>query len=166
MKVIFLDVDGVLNDTTDYTTKWEITTAHMNVLKSIIEQTGARIIVSSAWRYAFGSRRKLERALEAAGLVKDGETPKLGFSLNPPMEKKEEEILAWLEAHPDVDTYAILDDHEDFCKQLAAHQVKTVLGEGLLEKHIAETIALIGVLEDEPEEEPEEEPSEPEQQEE
>lgn len=74
MKIIFLDVDGVLNDELAYK-DWKEnpdketfedsdipTNQHMAQLKKIVDATGAEIVLSSAWRGSiWGMRTVLER---------------------------------------------------------------------------------------------------------
>ena len=53
MKVIFLDVDGVLNSKQDdYSIKLR-TDSHLNFLRMIVKSTGAKIVLSSSWRIGF-----------------------------------------------------------------------------------------------------------------
>lgn len=69
MKVIFLDVDGVLNsnDYIEYTSKnnvkgilEEIDPKKIDMLKQVLNITGAKIVVSSSWR----NIRKFEKLRE------------------------------------------------------------------------------------------------------
>jgi len=55
------------------------------------------------------------------------------------------EIRAWLDAHPDIDTFAILDDDEDAgdCG-LRKHFVRTSWQKGLQPEHAARAIRLLG----------------------
>ena len=50
IKVLFLDVDGVLNSRRDGYDIDLNTTSHMKLLQKIIQQTGAKIVLSSTWR--------------------------------------------------------------------------------------------------------------------
>ena len=49
MKVIFLDIDGVLNIDSDRT----ISVEKIKLLSTIIKQTGAEVVLSSSWRYGW-----------------------------------------------------------------------------------------------------------------
>lgn len=53
MKIIFLDVDGVLNDN-DYS-KTKVDETKVRLLKEIVDKTGAKIVLSSDWRYWWDS---------------------------------------------------------------------------------------------------------------
>lgn len=48
-KLIFLDFDGVI---TTYKSKWYIDAAKCELIKELVEQTNARIVITSSWRYA------------------------------------------------------------------------------------------------------------------
>ena len=116
MKIIFLDVDGVLNhaacpDWMD--TLWVLDDACVQRVVDICNQTGAQIVLSSTWRLASGPndpplpllRRKLGRALI-------GSTPVItheNFRAAP----RHEEIEAWLMKHPDVVQFVVIDDDAD-----------------------------------------------------
>lgn len=135
-KVIFLDVDGVLNhcDTRGGTpTDAEplpipIEPACMTRLNRLIAETSAKIVISSSWRL-HARWQVLGPALVRRGLVGDviGETPDL---VNDPIwlnawltrtgapfdyERLERgwEIGEWLAAHPEVTGFVILDDCSD-----------------------------------------------------
>lgn len=51
-KVIFLDIDGVLNDENNTTPNY-VNEQMVQRLKKIIDATGAEVILSSSWRHAF-----------------------------------------------------------------------------------------------------------------
>ncbi|MDE7380098.1 MAG: hypothetical protein K2N14_03500, partial [Clostridia bacterium] len=55
MKIIFLDIDGVLNSlkydaSRDKRKLTNIDETRLPILKSIVEKTGAKIVLSSTWR--------------------------------------------------------------------------------------------------------------------
>lgn len=108
MRVIFLDIDGVLNT---YSAKFEqkIRPDKMAVLQDIILIFNVEIVVSSDWR-RLGKGRFLEKSKFLADwlhedwcTVWNGDEP---FTL----EKRTTEIQEWLSRHPEVDIYAVLDD--------------------------------------------------------
>ena len=63
MKVIFLDIDGVLNANEDFGGRSKpnpsihgilgITTTRLNRLKQIIDKTDAKIVLTSSWKEAY-----------------------------------------------------------------------------------------------------------------
>ena len=105
MTYIFLDVDGVLNcDTTKERCCGclGIEPAKVQHLKYIVEETNAKIILTSTWKYGWEPVRKelnddfavyLERELHAAGLEITGKT-------EDDCENRGYGIVEWLRQHP------------------------------------------------------------------
>ena len=68
MKVIFLDVDGVLNcrewfeRTTGLSGHWDIDYTKVQRLKQIVDATGAKIVLTSTWR-GFEYRRENDKPM-------------------------------------------------------------------------------------------------------
>lgn len=144
MKVVFLDVDGVLNSIfgndnhqREISDGKLIDEEKVTLLASLVKRTSAKIILHSGWRFWFDSelkplRTEAERLVELfakEGLSIDGVTPDLTteeirrtkkFSL-----VKAEEILLWLELHDDVTEWVVLDDLDLHNFQIEQHQVKT-----------------------------------------
>lgn len=106
MKVIFLDVDGVLNTASllyHYGIHY-IDEDLVDLFSTIVEKTGAEIVLSSTWRLKEGDRGMVSSALARRGMEIHGATPRIH---NAP---RAEEIKKWLSERPEVDRYAILDD--------------------------------------------------------
>lgn len=139
MKVIFLDIDGVLNHEQHY--KWltltdeptllqrtypysEINPKSCQFLNDIINETGAEIVVSSSWR--LDGENRLNSLFKHFGL------PRI-YSTTPCLNTARGiEIDAWLAAHPEVDKYVILDDDEDMNEHQLPYFIKTnPYGDGL-----------------------------------
>lgn len=57
MKIIFLDVDGVLNSST-YINKetYHIKQEKVRFLKNIVDHTGANIVLTSTWKAGFDKK--------------------------------------------------------------------------------------------------------------
>lgn len=151
MKVIFTDVDGVLNeDATPTRTKSRvifIDEEKLLRLKRIVDTTGAKIVLSSSWRYDREDPRynadflELQEAFHKVGLAFYSFAPVDAIGIRRGME-----IQAWLGLHPEVDNYIILDDELfDFEERgLLPRLVKTEFGDGgLTEEHVREAIALL-----------------------
>ena len=107
-KVLFLDVDGVLNcaTTTERYGEGEIVgiePVKAALVNRIQRETGCEIVLSSTWRMAASSRDEVMRHVRFTGA-----TP---FHFD---ELRGEEIQRWLDANPDVARHAILDDDDDF----------------------------------------------------
>lgn len=151
MKVIFTDVDGVLNeDSTPTRTKSRvifIDEEKLLRLKRIVDTTGAKIVLSSTWRYdrdtpgLNGDFLELQEALHKVGLEFYSFTPVDAIGIRRGME-----IKAWLGLHPEVSRYIILDDELfDFkARGLLPRLIKTEFGGGgLTEAHTQEAIDLL-----------------------
>lgn len=136
MKYLFLDIDGVLNHEDWYVNKvkaykkihvhwWEdcFDPECVKRLNQILDETGARLVVSSSWRLDMD----LPMYFEHFGITKDFDiTPSLTYedkngNVNWP--DRGEEIDAFLKDHP-CDNYVIIDDDKDFTEdQLKNHFV-------------------------------------------
>ena len=157
-KYIFLDIDGVLNSkdwfeqNKNITGYIEINPKKVKLLKEIVEQTGAIIILSSTWRElaAHDDRPEhemytyLKTSLEKFGLSISDQTPYI-------QQNRPQEIKAWLENNTNEgDRYVILDDDYSYeaYKQcvLEGHLVRTSFYEpdgGLREEHVAKAIRIL-----------------------
>ena len=150
--VIFLDIDGVLNTVPPVQ---PIEPEKVRLLVRLVQATGADIILHSGWRIWFSSDMQplcaeaalLANLLADEGLHLSGMTPDLTteeirrtrkFSL-----VKAQEILAWLEQHPEVHHWVVLDDLDLHNNMIAAHQVKPDASVGLT---IEDTFAARGIL--------------------
>ena len=162
MKVIFLDIDGVLNSVdwmkTIAPNSWkagdgetQLDPAAVLRLDRVAKESGARIVISSTWRkiYRCGAIAGFLRRRGFTGEV-IGETP--DFSRLEPCERgtvdgrfeRGHEIQAWLDEHPQVTHFAILDDDSDMA-HLADHFVHTRHPSGLTDAHIPQLLKLLGV---------------------
>lgn len=130
MKVIFLDIDGVLN---------VIPQGHdayggifhpefVDNLKRIINETGAKIVISSSWRHS-GLQKMLEmwnfRNLPGEVI---GVTPDLYRHVDFEGERKMvrgDEIQATIDRHPEITNYVILDDDTDMLPRQMGNFVQT-----------------------------------------
>ena len=121
MKVIFLDIDGVLlpipPGVRPCTLQSRNATASFDnactrQLAALTEKTGAKLVLSSNWRYIHSesdivARKNLERQLAGFQLSLWDETP--ASPRRTPMDRWNE-ISAWLKLHPETETFCILDD--------------------------------------------------------
>lgn len=150
MKVLFLDIDGVLNSrkwfgslhATIVAAKYpeeHFDPAAVARVNAIVERTGAVICVSSSWRLG-RSVAELGELLATQGIRAEvvGATP-VDFRA------RGLEIARWLAEHPEVTVYAILDDDSDM-RQLARQHVKTDFEDGLLDHHVESAVSLLGVV--------------------
>ena len=95
-RVIFLDVDGVLNsrNSRDATNSDVPPPDIMENLKFLIDNTQCKIILSSTWRLADHKRHQLEHLFLQYGLSVNGSTPDLEKVAKG---DRVDEILLWLE---------------------------------------------------------------------
>lgn len=126
MKVLFLDCDGVLNHSPDFRVVAEEAFIYrlngelIDNLKRVIEETGCKIVLSSAWRLMRDGRETVEQWATPVFDV----TP----SMNGP---RGDEIKAWLDAHPEVERYAIVDDDGDMLPEQLPYFIQTDFDHGL-----------------------------------
>ena len=157
MKIIFLDIDGVLN-TQDYFIKnhenivrfyamysdeeyknslrlhvdrilMDIDIDKLMILKRITDETGAKIVVISAWK-SFRTFDLVVQRLRDVGIPIIGKTDDNGSD-------RGYGIYKYLMTH-NVSNYIILDDEifADYDENLLGHLVKTSFyGDGLTEEH-------------------------------
>lgn len=107
MKIIFLDLDGVLNVYPQGHDEFgAIFHAHfVDNLKRIIDETGAKIVISSTWRMSGLS--------EMQRMWKERNLPGEVIDVTPIMNtERGEEIAEWLRENQ-VDNFCILDDDDD-----------------------------------------------------
>ena len=138
MKVIFLDIDGVLNSaqyykTVDRTKKdWNrFNPLAVEMIRRLIEEYDASIVISSTWRYGFV--KELKNELIKFGLIKylhkDWKTPVIYPS------HRGDEINLWLDNHPEAVDYVIIDDDENILEEHNSRFIKTDIKEGMTEDH-------------------------------
>ena len=153
MKVIFLDVDGVLNSVETTTLCYGfvgIDDEKVAKLRRIVEATGAQIVLSSSWKHdwephdkekqnKFGDYidQKLKKYLLSA-VDKTNESDS---------ERRGEGIIKWVGTH-EVDSFIILDDEWFDFKELGLQSrvIKTEFYDehgGLTNDHVALAIELL-----------------------
>lgn len=124
MKVIFLDIDGVLNcEQTLERHDGFLGIEHGKVilLNNIVNETGAKIVLSSTWRLD----PDWNDTMKSYGINCIDRTICL------PSRIRGLEINEWIERHPDVKTFAIIDDDSDMLPGQKLFQ--TSFKEGLTE---------------------------------
>jgi len=114
MKVLFLDIDGVLNTNKDL---YEHGPTYINpylihFLKFIVLSTNASIVLSSSWRLFDEAKKIVEENLYIKKLHLLDTTPHMIKKLSM-WTPRSEEIGVWLTKHPQVKKFAILDDDLD-----------------------------------------------------
>jgi len=136
MKVVFLDIDGVLNDaiTTMDLLDDKPKKEHLECLKAIIDATDAKIVLSSTWRLFPSARNDVKNALRNVGLEFIDKTKEL--------RDRASEIKEWLSRHPEVEKFVILDD-EEISGKFPDNLVQTTFYRGLLPEHVEKAIKIL-----------------------
>lgn len=154
MKILFLDIDGVLNSRAyDRTRNWneqtDIDETRLPFVKRIIDETGAKIVLSSTWREHWDKTNEkcdedgvyINKTFAKYGLEIYDKTPDLGLKSDRP-----DEIKAWLETVQEkIEKFAIIDDYSYGWGSLSDYFVKTNphFGLGLEEEHVIKAIAIL-----------------------
>lgn len=103
MKVVFLDIDGVLLPYPIGKEHWKLSPKLVAKLREFVESSGAFIVISSSWRQYDFPRRTAQSFAEAGWK----NPPIIGKTSS--MGNRGKEILKWLSENP-VESYIILDD--------------------------------------------------------
>lgn len=143
-RVIFLDIDGVLNSISwndshekEISDGTLVDAEKIKLLSMLVKRTNAKIILHSGWKYWFDQDLKPLRPeaeklvmllkkeeLMLGDITPDHSTEKIRrnkkFSL-----VKANEILAWLAEHKDVGSWIVIDDLDLHNRKIKLHQVKT-----------------------------------------
>jgi hypothetical protein len=160
MKVLFLDVDGVLNSKS-YVRRAGGTFNHgakilpdmdphmarnlhmldpepCGRLHRILSVTGAKVVLSSSWRYGTTTVEMAE-LLRLRGCTTHfvGWTPTLNLYRG-----RGKEIDAWLKVNPEVTQFAIVDDDSDMDPHMD-RLVKTSWDTGMLDEHADRLIQML-----------------------
>ena len=159
MKIIFLDVDGVLNC---YSSKSYCRDDYAGIitgvdsdkikrLAKIVSATNAKIVLSSDWRMGWRKSYTLQKPshckyldnhLKKKGnLTIEDKTPSINGGWD-----RGAEIIAYLKSHRDIDSYVVLDDvfFDDFSnKEIKEHLVLTNREVGLTDDDVKSAIEIL-----------------------
>ena len=144
-RVIFLDVDGVLNNGSWAMEMYDkgIRTYRDDILyepalerlKRIVDATDAQIVVSSSWRQIPTAYKHLQEWLEMYGMKVADITPYVGGC-------RGDDITAWFNRNPGEGSYVILDDEDDMDGHMD-HLVQTDFDVGLIDEDCERAISLL-----------------------
>jgi HAD domain in Swiss Army Knife RNA repair proteins len=136
MKLLFLDIDGVLNCKTT-TERWNgLAGIDRRLASMFLEWLSGKdigIVLSSTWRLYDDTKAHLA----TAGLSWIGQTPDLRAI-------RGHEIAQFLREAPDVETYAILDDYDDMLPEQLPFLVQTSPVHGLRRRNFAKLNRILG----------------------
>jgi len=125
VKILFLDCDGVLNSavTMERVGRYlGLEAALVQRAQAMVAASGATVVLSSTWRLYPEMLAEVKRHFTVHDV-----TPDLGTS-------RGAEIAAWLEAHPEVERYVIVDDDRDMTPEQLPHCFFTDWYSGLTQK--------------------------------
>ena len=124
-KILFLDIDGVVNSksTTDFRNNlWPVDPYKAFLVGKIQLDTDCKVVLSSSWRHH-------PDGIKSANMIVDilDKTPYLPAT-------RGREIQKWLDDHPEVEKYAILDDDSDMLDSQKPNFFQTTFESGLTEE--------------------------------
>jgi hypothetical protein len=159
MRIIFLDIDGVLNSNRHYTDFYlkhdrparssvtnpeeQIDERNMKLLNELAIRSEANIVISSTWRMG-RKQADLRNDLYKCGLDKSikiiGVTP--DYNLDRP---RGEEIQEWMDnTNKNIEAFVILDDSSDMA-HLMNYLVRTNLTVGLTKQDVEKALKILDV---------------------
>lgn len=149
LKIVFLDIDGVLNSS-PFLAQRRAASSHREAallaidplavgrLDMLVRSSSAKVVVSSAWRHAYSSEQI------GAFLMHHGFTGEVIDSTPTLHVGRGYEIREWLIRQPAVESFVILDD----IKEMAPLQyalVNTSSDTGLLDVHVDRALKILRV---------------------
>lgn len=162
MKVVFLDIDGVLNSDlwnaihqTDIYNGRLIDEDKVKLLSMIIINTGAMIVLHSGWRFWLNKNLQPIRK-EADYLLSILNKYKINlYDITPDLSTEEikkskkfslikaKEIMMWLGEHKEVNAYVVLDDLDLHNVEISQYQIRTDSKVGLTEIDVRQAIRML-----------------------
>lgn len=145
MKVLFLDIDGVVNkrenfNPTNKDTMYPLDAYCAFLVGRIQLETGCDVVLSSSWRH---NKEAVEQVSERVVKLFDN-TPSVPDGI------RGDEVQEWLKVHGAVvENYAILDDDTDFYVYQAPNLFKTTFEDGLTDEIAEAVINHLGRIEKE-----------------
>ncbi len=155
MRVIFLDIDGVLNNSKHMALhRGQIDPQNIACLNHLVEATGAKIVLSSSWRSYVGEDRIC--SIQAFALLLH--THGLRNASSAFLDTTRQDVLSdaelvndrayqckdWLDTHPEVTSHVALDDCEFSFEKVGINHVKTEYSRGgLLMRHVHKATHLL-----------------------
>jgi hypothetical protein len=121
---------------------WRVEAACVGYLNEVFDRTGATVVVSSAWRIGpyrgpRGCRAMLRERGVKARFHRDWRTKRAWSSM------RGNEIAEWLSRHPEVTSWAIVDDDGDMLPDQRARFVQTSGFDGLTRSKAERLIAIL-----------------------
>tara|TARA_R110002094_G_scaffold174597_2_gene155356 strand:- start:257 stop:682 length:426 start_codon:yes stop_codon:yes gene_type:complete len=140
MKVLFLDIDGVLNryDMFEGKGSREIISDEMVArINRVVKETGCSVVISSSWRLIM-SLSELSLLLGEHGFLSE-----TIIDRTPHIDRRDNEILVWLRDHKDVTKFAVVDDEASDLTDVEGQLVQTSFDTGILDEHVNQLIEML-----------------------
>lgn len=146
MKILFLDIDGVLNSRKTWglygnscpmakDQKFNLDPTTIRFLQ-LLHAKGIEIVVSSTWRL----HKKLGNFKDVFGFAVKGITCSYPFKDS----KRGDEIAVYLKEHPEIESYCIVDDDTDVLDDQMPNFVRTSYEDGMSYKHMVKICEVLG----------------------
>jgi hypothetical protein len=160
MKVVFLDLDGVLV-TEHYLLQlekkresWRDKNGHayfcprcLHNFEQLIQSIGAKVVLSSTWRFILADTVGVHEFFKSRRVKFEifDVTPTLLFSSKKMSEQptRGEEIQAWLNAHPEVTQYCIIDDDPRILPAQQPYWVRTSFRYGFTQAKLEKALKML-----------------------
>lgn len=136
MKIIFLDIDGVITSLRTGWFNFDIYAIHY--LRWICKETNSKIVISNTWRA--NHNKDFWKSIFGEYIHDDYRTP-LWYEFKPKPKYdicRGHEIKLWLDKHNNIEDYIILDDDSDMLDEQMSRLIKTDSFNGLMAKNIEE----------------------------
>jgi hypothetical protein len=138
MKLIFLDIDGVLNKKdSQLPDVCLIEENPLSLLSDLIRKSGAEIILTSSWRLT--TDEPWREPLLRGGASVAGQTARLNGN------NRRREIELYLESHAPVESFVILDDQAGRWGKLKNNCVHINPKIGLTEANVAQALKILEI---------------------
>lgn len=146
-KVLFLDIDGVLNSEAWFSGPdntpgqlGKLDPEACALLEQVIQRTGCKLVLSSSWRYSI-SPLAIESLLEERGT----ESACFLESTGPDLSTRDDEILLWTKTHP-VSEWAAIDDTSLPTIAKLGRFVRTEFATGMTQEHVDALVRILGEI--------------------
>ena len=163
MKVIFLDIEGVLTNYASAERRYEVFQNYNIIISEIDESTvrrlakivcatGAKVVLTSSLRgdWARGieniqldSSKQLQRLFDKYNIEVVGVTPYIPKSNEDASSWREHEINYYLNKHKEIEGFCIIDDEIHFLHSLDEYVVKVDSDYGLQDEHVDQAIKIL-----------------------
>lgn len=142
MKIIFLDFNGVLDN---YDNMNIINESNLNRLKAIVNETNAKVVISSSIKTNYYYTGKMSKQLEyVVSSLENAGINVVGFTKK--CETREEEIRVYLEEHPDIENFCIIDDEyymENFSDNMVKLKPQMMGGMGIQDEDMYKALEIL-----------------------